>query len=843
MATTVADSPQHWYEQEVRAVRLWARVLVRNHWRAVLFLGLLCGFAAGAAGAGWAVARRTADAFPTFVAAHRPAGFGVYVCPPGQHLTADCARTLPTDAQRDAIRGVDGVDAVARASAVVGRLHAEGHQQLALLIALADRPPARADGLLLAGRTAVPSRPGDLVINESAARIYHLHAGDRVTFTPYLEDQGGAADNAGTPQGPPVTGVVAGVVRQPADLTAGARGANQDSMVMYVPRRWWDQGATFYRYGALSQVWLRSGADPAAAKRGIRTAVAPGEASFEAPDVGDSTTVYDAIDFEVWAARAFALVVAVAALLLLGQAIARQVGRESDEAPTLRSMGFTRREFALATGLRWCATGAVAVVTAALVLVLSSPIAPIGLARRTIAHAHIHVDLLVTSVTLVGVALLVAGFGALAGWRAARSDPRERSVGTARSVRSLGPAAATGIRATLLGLRRPLRSNTGSAVGAIALVTMTAIAGVALIASYDRLIDEPARFGAPWDAVVGNNGSLKEADQVATALAKVDGIGAAGGILDLDGTYIGREQVSLVSFLPVRGQRVTVGPEIVEGRAPTRAGEVALASVSMRRLGVSIGDRVVMRVPGTPLGPVPARVVGRAIVNNTYALEPGEGGVIAGAWAKQLATKVGFDPIPQQIAVRIADGAPRASVVAGAPPHLPRVVRPAGAEHHSAEPRSAPRIAVDAGRHADGAGGGGHPARAGHRDPPSSARARHPAVARVHLRQHPVIAVLADGGDERGRGLHRAPARHRARPPRLACHHARQRPGRRPGRAALAGRARGRARGRGAAAPGGGPDRPRVAPQRGRSPAGRVTAPNPRPRLRRVRRPPWIQRS
>jgi ABC-type lipoprotein release transport system permease subunit len=645
------------------AIRLWARVLLRNHWRTTLFLGLMCGLAAGAAGAGWATARRTADAFPAFVASHRPAAFGVVVCPAGQRLDARCSLAMPTAAQRDELQRVAGVDAVVRASAVVGRMSVHGQRELALVIALADRPLARPDGLLVAGRTAVPTRPGDLVINEIASKIYHLRAGDRITFTPYLEDQAGAADNAGVPNGPVVHGVVAGVVRQAADFTAGARGANQDSMAMYVPRDWWNQGATLYRYGAQSNVWLRSGADPATVKQGIREAVAPGSPAIYPSDVAGATTVFDAIDFEVWAARAFALVVALAALLLLSQAIARQVGRESDDASTLRSMGFTRRAFAFATGLRWCATAAVAALIAGLIVVMTSPIAPIGLARRTITQAHIHFDVIVVSVTMLGVALLVIVLGAFAGWRASAPNRQVRPVGPVRSVRALAPAAATGLRATLLGLRRPLRNNTGSAVGAIALVTMAAIAGVAVVTSYDRLLTEPARYGAPWDAVVGNNASVSDVDQTAAALAKVRGVGAVAGILDLDDTLIKHEKITLISFLPVRGQRATIGPKIVEGRAPTHAGEVALASITMRRLGVSIGDRVVMHVPNTPLGPLPARVVGRAVVNNTYGLEPGEGGVIASAWAKEEVPKAGFEPVPQQLAVKVADGASRATVL------------------------------------------------------------------------------------------------------------------------------------------------------------------------------------
>ncbi len=300
-----------WYEVRVGATRFWARVVLRNHWRAALLLGVLCGFAAGAAGAGWATARATSRAFPDFVAAHRTSDFGVYLCEHGQRLNAACARSIPTDAQRETIAGVPGVAHVARVSAVVGQLHVAGHDQLMFVYTFADRPPKLPDGLLLSGATAVPARPGDVVVNESAAKQLGVRAGEHVTFTPYLEDQQGAADNAGAAQGPPLEGTVVGVVRQPGDLTANARGANQASIAMYVPREWWNQGSTFYRYGVLSSVWLDPGARPSVVKRGIADAVQPSRPSFEPVDLVDASTVDDAIDFEVWAARAFAIVVAL----------------------------------------------------------------------------------------------------------------------------------------------------------------------------------------------------------------------------------------------------------------------------------------------------------------------------------------------------------------------------------------------------------------------------------------------------------------------------------------------------------------------------------------------------
>jgi ABC-type lipoprotein release transport system permease subunit len=444
------------------------------------------------------------------------------------------------------------------------------------------------------------------------------------------------------------------VIRQPSDLAAGARGANEDTIYAHAPPAWWAQLATMYRYGVFTLVWT----DPAVAlrdvKQSVRDAVAPSAVSFEAVGGDAAPTVGDAIDFEVWAARVFAIVVALAVVLLLGQAVSRQVERESRDVSTLRAIGLTRRQFGTAAVLRWSTTAGVSVATAIVVLVLSSPIAPIGLARRTIVSSSISIDVVVAVVTAIAIVALMLVFAFAAAWRSARLDRAEPAVPAVRPMPALGPAAATGLRATVLGVRRPLRSNTGSAIIAITLVTMTAVAGVAVVASYDALVNRPAEFGAPWDAVVGNIGSPAEVQQAATTLDSVHGVRAAAGILDLDGVHIGQEPVPLIAFLPI-GQQPAIGPSIAEGRAPRARGEVALGSVTMDDLGLEVGDHVVLHDPtvGVKVG---ARVVGRAVVNNTYALEPGNGGVIESAWARELLSAVGVTPVPQQIAVQVEPG-------------------------------------------------------------------------------------------------------------------------------------------------------------------------------------------
>ena len=166
---------------------------------------------------------------------------------------------------------------------------------------------------------------------------------------------------------------------------------------------------------------------------------------------------------------------ALVGLLLLGQALSRQVARESNDAGLLRALGLTRHQLAVASGLRWTATGIVAAVTAVAVMIAASPLAPIGVVRRTIAHtvgrsrrpgraAHCDRDRSASS--------RWEQRGACGGCSAGRPNSLPSST---LAVHVVGPTATTGIAATLHSLRRPFRSNAATAMGAIVLVAVAAI--------------------------------------------------------------------------------------------------------------------------------------------------------------------------------------------------------------------------------------------------------------------------------------------------------------------------------------------------------------------------------
>ena len=219
----------------------------------------------------------------------------------------------------------------------------------------------------------------------------------------------------------------------------------------------------------------------------------------------------------------FAIVIALVGLLLLGQAIGRQVGRESHDAGQLRALGLTRnsRSVAQAAGLRWVATGIVAAVVGVAIMFAASPIAPIGLARKTIADPSLDLAVAIALVIAIGTLVAITLGGAWSAWRSTKRSS-SRLPSSALAIHAVRPTASTGIAATLQSLRRPLRTNAATALGAIVLVATAAIASAAVVQSYDRLLDRPPQFGAPWDAVVGNNSNVEEAKQTVDRLSRIE---------------------------------------------------------------------------------------------------------------------------------------------------------------------------------------------------------------------------------------------------------------------------------------------------------------------------------
>ena len=130
-------------------------------------------------------------------------------------------------------------------------------------------------------------------------------------------------------------------------------------------------------------------------------------------------------------------------------------------------------------------------------------------------------------------------------------------------------------------------------LAAITLGVAVAAGALTFNASSNVLVATPRLYGVTWDLAVWNGGG---SEPIAARLRPVveqraDVVGASAGgesaTVSIDGTAI-----TLIAFDSLRGN---VRPPIVEGRAPSAVGEVALGTATLRRLGTRPGDAV--RVP------------------------------------------------------------------------------------------------------------------------------------------------------------------------------------------------------------------------------------------------------
>ena len=197
-------------------------------------------------------------------------------------------------------------------------------------------------------------------------------------------------------------------------------------------------------------------------------------------------------------------------------------------------------------------------------------------------------------------------------------------------------------------LTRRGRAPLTTALAGSAIAVATLIASGVVTTSLVHVLHTPLAYGVAWDVVVDNADSPETEAAAQAAVARVPGIVAAAGLQDGTAMVDGR-QVPLLGFVTIPGVR-SLDPVVTAGRPPSREGEIALGSTTMHQLDVAIGDEIGLVLPAGDT--VPATVVGRALLNNTFELEPGVGGVVDADWLRAL-----DGGQAHQIAVQLADGA------------------------------------------------------------------------------------------------------------------------------------------------------------------------------------------
>jgi FtsX-like permease family len=630
----------------VRTVWLCVRAGLRQDWRGLALLTLITALMGAVVLTALAGARRTDTAVAQFLqyagplqgqVSADPATFGKIAALPGVAYTETGALMLAVPV------AIDGRPVTANAGEVITQ-------------AIVHRAP-QSRAIVLAGRDAVQSRVNEVMLNESAAQALHAHVGSVLEMRGYRPSElqqvmNGAKLPLDVPLG---SVVVTGVIRLPTDLTDNAAA---DADVTYAGQGDVIATAAFYQKYAASvgnfpgmSFQLKQGAAGLSAFVAQVRHLAGNDAQIE---LGDDNAAAGAFaqrgtTLEALALLVFAVIVALALLVVVGQSLARQTYAAAGDFPALRSLGATPRQLtavALAPGALVAVAGMALAIPVASLL---SWFTPIGLARR----AEISPGFAFDAAALLGgaavLALLLAGRAALAAPRAVRTGARAAAADRPRAglagrlaSRGLSPAAVSGIQLAFEPGRGRSAVPVRAAIAGMAAALAAVLAALVFGSSVSHVIGDPAVAGWDWDVTVGNPHSGDISAQAVPRLRADTFVSGFTVTAMGDARLDGRDDVTLVGLQTVTGRVV---PPVLAGRLPTTPGEIALGGRELRALGKSVGDTV---LASGPHGQVPLRVTGEVVLSPEITNEQtqlGSGAVMT----MQGAAAVSGSPMPRNV--------------------------------------------------------------------------------------------------------------------------------------------------------------------------------------------------
>jgi hypothetical protein len=600
------------------AVGFVARHNVRRRRRSLLVITIVVGLVGTIVLATAAGARRTATSLERFESSSR---------------TATVELTMlgrPTRHQLAALHAVPHVAASATLRAYA--LMVPGAPELETIGAPLDRQSGTTVDRprIVRGRAPHPSAPNEIAIGEALADRLHVGPGDPLRVATQSPQQVNAildgAVNVGPPAGPVIVLQIVGVQRRPLDL--GDRAAIGGFLVLS-PAFDSTYAGRVGRYGSYLRIRTDAGtrdvAPVIAASRRIF-----GKPLFSAQALNIETKgAGDAIDVLALALWIFAAATAFGGVVAIAIVLSRELDELRDQQDVLTALGLTRTQRMAVCGAPAAPVAIGGGLLAVFGAIAASPLFPFGVARRADPDVGIHVDLIVTVlgvVAVVGVVMVVAIVAAVRATRrtsadAARSRPSGRStVAQLAAERGLAPPVVNGVRMAFQrgGDRTsvPVRSALMGAV--VGVLGITAV--MVFSASLQQLVATPRDYGWTWDFQTRDTTSNAPCGSKTYGLARQRGVSAVSELcfqnVQADGHPVGG-----LSFRHLSGG--SIGPQVLEGRAPQGPHEVALGTSTMDALGKGIGDTIHVRRRDVKRD---FRVVGR-VVFPTLGLQPLADGV------------------------------------------------------------------------------------------------------------------------------------------------------------------------------------------------------------------------
>jgi hypothetical protein len=490
-------------------------------------------------------------------------------------------------------------------------------------------------GRLVAGRSPDPAAPDEITIGEGLATRLRLAVGDHLDVESYspaqVQDILSGVPDAGPPAGPRLALRVVGIVRRPLDL--GEQTASGGLMVL--SRAFGAHyGNRVGRFGV--RIRLRTDHSVAdvpevvAASRRIL-----GDSLFMAQGLAvDAQGASKAIDVLALALWIGAGVAALAGAVTIGIVLTREVSLVSVDMETLHELGCDRRQLVAISAVPGLVVAAGGALLSGVLAVAVSPLFPVGVARRADPTVGLHADWTVLVLGTVALSLVVLVTAVVIARRATRwsegrastSRPARPSVVADRvAAAGLAPPVASGVRMAL----EPGRGRTAVPVRTAFVGAVVGVLGVTAVlvfsANVDHLAATPGRYGAQWDFKVTDITSNTPCGAGDFGLGRQAGIVALAEIctqnVQVNGRLVGGQALTQLG-----GQAIE--PEVIAGRPPAGAHEVALGAKTLHAIGKHLGDDV--EIAGRAAA-VRYRIVGQVVLPTLLSAQPlADGAVFTG---------------------------------------------------------------------------------------------------------------------------------------------------------------------------------------------------------------------
>ena len=578
----------------------------------VLLIGLVGGLSMGAL----AAARRTESSFPTFLASTNPSNLSLatalwnpalgYTTGYNGPLVATIAR-LPHVRRAESYSGIysEPIGANGQPTSAAQNANFDVNGSVNGLYFNEDRVT------VLQGRMADPTRANEIMMTVGAADALGLHVGQTVTWGTYTSSQ---FESANAPPALHERLTLVGTVVLNDAVVQDDTDANGPTAVIFTPAltRRLDNCCANYSFTFLQ---LDQGSRDVPAVEAELERVIPSKLPHDFYDTSiDVTKAQNAIKPEAIALAVFGLIAGLAAILIAGQVIGRQLGFWAPEERTLRALG--ANPFMTAGDALLGIMGAVVVgaLVATAVAVALSPLAPLGPVRPYYPDHGVAFDWTVLG---LGVAVLIVVLGSvaivLAVLRApqrtgTRRRPRAPShIEGAASASGLPVSAVTGIRFALEPGAESEAVPVRSAILGATLAVVVIIATVVFGTSLNSLVSHPRLYGWNWNYALSAGGGVGDipAAQSATLLDHDPSVAAWSGY------WFGNLQIDGLT-VPVLGGSpgASVAPPILTGHGFDGPGQIVLGPGTLAQIHKSVGDSVTVRYGTTT--PHLLRIVGTA---------------------------------------------------------------------------------------------------------------------------------------------------------------------------------------------------------------------------------------